>query len=411
MKVVWLAALGGALEFYDFMIFVFLANIISPLFFPAENHLNSMLALFATFAVGYFARPIGGFVFSHYGDTIGRKKTFHASIILMAIPSLLIGLLPGYHTIGLAAPILLVVLRLIQGMAVGGEIPGAITFVYEHINYKKCGKMIAIIFVALSIAILFAHIVLVILHALLSKQQFINWGWRITFIIGACLAFVGAILRKNLQETNAFQQLLIQQKNVNKPFIFLLKNHFKEFIQSFIIVSLVAICMIIILVYMPIYISNFKTNLTLSRDSLSSLSTVNLIIFTISMFLMGTLSDFITRKKIIATGSFFILIFSFLLFHFILQGNFTTMFIAQTILGIIFSMSIGSFGALLPELFPTHIRYTGVSITYNLAFAVIGGTTPLVATLLIKFFHAPLAPAFYLMFFGLLSFVAAAFIK
>ncbi len=212
LKVVGIAALGGALEFYDFMIFVFLANTISPQFFPATQHINSLLGLFSAFTVGYLARPIGGLVFSHYGDLRGRKKAFYVSILLMAVPSLLIATLPSYQHIGFIAPVVLVLLRIIQGLAVGGEIPGAITFTFEHVDASKRGRAIVIVFFALSLAVLFAQSVTALLHSLLTQAQFYLWGWRIAFLIGAILGVVGGYMRKNVSETPFLTQSKVSEK-------------------------------------------------------------------------------------------------------------------------------------------------------------------------------------------------------
>nr|WP_272927953.1 MFS transporter [Legionella pneumophila] len=145
-KVIFLSSLGGALEFYDFIIYIFLASELSELFFPAANHLASLMGVYAAFAIGYLIRPLGGIIFSHFGDKYGRKKTFVITLILMALPTFLIGLLPDYKSIGIGAPALLILLRLIQGLSVGGEIPGAITFAGEHVNPKHRGVTCAIIF-------------------------------------------------------------------------------------------------------------------------------------------------------------------------------------------------------------------------------------------------------------------------
>lgn len=403
IKVVSVAALGGALEFYDFMIFVFLANTISPQFFPATQHINSLLGLFGAFTVGYLARPIGGLVFSHYGDLRGRKNAFYVSIILMAIPSLLIAILPNYERIGFLAPSLLVLLRVLQGFAMGGEIPGAITFTFEHVASNRRGRAVVLIFFALSLATLFGQSVIALLHLLLTKDQFYSWGWRITFLIGAVLGLLGGYLRKNLSETPLFKvtENVLQEKYI--PSIFLLKNHFLPFIQGVSILCLGAVSMFLLFVYMPIYLVNFKIHQFIQADKVQLLNTVGLSVFSVFMLLFGYLSDYFGRKKLIIIGSFLLLVLPYPLFSVLLNSSFQMALFSLIILSFSFSLVASSYGAMLAELFPPKIRYTGVGLAYNVAFAAFGGTTPLIATSLIKITNNPLMPAYYLMLFAGLS--------
>ena len=400
LKVISVAALGGALEFYDFMIFVFLANTISPQFFPATQHINSLLGLFGAFTAGYLARPIGGLVFSHYGDLRGRKKPFYVSILLMAIPSLLIAMLPNYQNVGLLAPLLLVLLRIVQGFAVGGEIPGAITFTFEHVASNRRGQAIVLVFFALSLATLFGQGVVAFLHLLLTKAQFYHWGWRIAFLIGAILGVVGGYIRKNISETPLFKSTKSQLKESYIPAVYLLKKHFLPFAQGLSILCLDAVSMFLLFLYMPTYLVNFKVHHSITAAQVQLLNSVSLGVFSVFMLLFGYLSDRIGRKKLIVVGSLLLIVLPYPVFNALLNGSIQTALFSLIILGVSFSLVASCYGAMLAELFPAKVRYTGVGLAYNIAFATLGGTTPLIATFLIKITNNPLMPAYYLMLFA-----------
>ena len=207
-KTLSLSAFGGALEFYDFIIFVFFSKVIGSLFFPADMPIwLSQLQTFGIFAAGYLARPFGGVVMAHFGDLFGRKRMFTFSILLMAVPTLLIGCLPTYAELGYIAPVLLLILRISQGLAVGGEIPGAWTFVAEHVPKDKVGLACGTLTSGLTLGILLGSLVSIMMQSNFNAQEMHDWAWRIPFIVGGIFGFIAMYLRRWLKETPIFLEM------------------------------------------------------------------------------------------------------------------------------------------------------------------------------------------------------------
>jgi MFS family permease len=204
----WLASLGGALEFYDFVIFVFFTDVIGKLFFAATTAAwVSQVGTFGIFAVGYLARPLGGIIMAHYGDTVGRKRVFTLSIFLMAAPTLLIGLLPTYHSAGASALLLLVALRILQGIAIGGEAPGGWVFVAEHASADRTGFAVGLLTSGLSVGILLGSLVTATLHLVFSQAQILGGIWRLPFFLGGVFGFAALVFRRRLKETPVFREI------------------------------------------------------------------------------------------------------------------------------------------------------------------------------------------------------------
>jgi MFS family permease len=227
VKTVFLSSLGGGLEFYDFVIFAIFAKSISDCFFPASSEMAGLIKSYGVFAIGYLIRPFGGLLFSHFGDRYGRKKSFSFSISLMAISTLLMSMLPSYEQWGLWATFIFILFRLLQGISIGGEIPGAITFVSEHVPEKK-GAACAIVLLFLNIGILIANGIHYGLSHLLSISDFNLYGWRIAFFAGGLLAFISLYMRRSLLETQSF---LMEKKRHRMPSKVVFRSHRKNFIK------------------------------------------------------------------------------------------------------------------------------------------------------------------------------------
>ncbi|TNF67251.1 MAG: MFS transporter [Gammaproteobacteria bacterium] len=409
-KFVIMTSLGSALEFYDFIIFVYLANVIAPLFFPATNHINSLLATFGVFSVGYLARPIGGIIFSHFGDLYGRKKIFYLTIMLMAIPSLLIAFLPTYTSIGILAPIMLIILRIIQGLAIGGETPGMITYVFELVNAKHRGRYISFLFAASALSTFIAQGIIILLHFLLSNDVFNQWGWRIPFIFGSLLGIVGGYLRKNLIESKAFIKTEYKIKFANIPLIHLLQHHAFQIIKGIIMIAFISVTMLLLFVYMPIYLTNFRTYM-ISSMHIQMMIALSLLIFACFIIIFGFYSDVIGRKYLLITGILLMAITLYPLYVILLTQSIGYVLIAMLILSLFFAIIIACYGTFLAEMFPTNIRFSAIAIIYNIGFSFFGGTAPLLSTYLIKITNNPMILSIYMIILAILSLISVILIK
>jgi MFS family permease len=407
-KIIALSSLGGALEFYDFIIFVFFAKVIGDLFFPATNAIASLMGSLAVFAIGYLARPLGGFIFGHLGDKFGRKKTFVATVFLMAIPTFLMGLLPTYHQIGITATVILIVLRLLQGLSVGGEIPGAIVFVIETVVDRYRGFATGLIFFGVNSGLLVGSLFSSLIHNLLTQHQVLIWGWRLPFLLGGLLGIVSYYLRKRLRETPVFEQLLIRKQQTHWPLKQVLTAYPTKVLQGALITAMQAVLISLMFLFLPTYLANF---FHFPLGPLLILNTINILIFNVPVLITSYLSDRIGRKKMIVIGLVFFTCFPYGLFSLFHYQEMSLVIVVTTVCGLLASCVTGCFSCMMAELFPTSVRYSGTAICYNLGFGIVGGLTPLIATTLISWSHNVLAPSWWLMFIAATSLITLLFMR
>jgi len=400
LKIIGLSCLGGALEFYDFIIFIFFAKTISALYFPSTNQFASLMATFAVFAIGYLARPIGAIFFGHRGDTKGRKSTFALTVSLMAFPTVLIGLLPTYHQIGITASLLLVALRIMQGISVGGEIPGAAVFTAESVNVGQRGISCGFIFMGITSGALLGSIVSSLVVHSLTPDQVLNWGWRIPFILGGLLGFVSAYLRKNMSESPIFEQQQARAHSQKLPIIEVLKDYPRQILQGVAIIGLCSASSTLFLLYMPTYLTTF---FHYPLKTVMTLNTINFAAFALAIPFMGYLSDKKGRKPIFRLGAVGLILLTYPVFSLFASHELIVLYTTTILLGLVCGLLFGTAPSMLIELFPTKIRYSGFAISYNLAFGIFAGLTPLIATGLIHLSGSNLAPAYFLIIFGLIT--------
>ncbi|MBU4681946.1 MFS transporter [Cedecea davisae] len=397
-KTLTLAALGGALEFYDFIIFVFFAAVVGELFFPADiPEWLRQVQTFGIFAAGYLARPLGGIVMAHFGDLVGRKKMFTLSILLMALPTLAIGLLPTYATLGIAAPLLLLLMRILQGAAIGGEVPGAWVFVAEHVPARRIGIACGTLTMGLTVGILLGSVVATIINTSLTQQTIHDGGWRIPFLLGGIFGLVAMYLRRWLRETPIFLEM--QQRKAlaaELPLKAVVAKHKKAVVISMLLTCLLSACIVVVILMSPIWLQKqygMAPALTLKANSIAT------IMLCVGCLLAGLAADRFGAGKTFTTGSILLAICSWMFYH--LTATYPEyLFLLYGLVG----LSVGVVGAVpfvMVRAFPAEVRFTGISFSYNLSYAIFGGLTPVAVTMLMGV--SPMAPAWYVLALALVG--------
>lgn len=399
------AMVGHALEHYDITLYGFFAAMLAPLFFPSEHYIVSLIASWGAFALGFLMRPLGGLVFGHLGDIFGRKKSLLASILVASFPTLIIGFLPTYATIGLLAPLILMGCRLVQGFSVGGEYSGAAIFVSEHAGQNRPGFIGSFL-----CATGFGGALLGTLVGAFSTLSIMpDWGWRIPFIIGGIIGLGSYFLRRKLPETPDFKK---EAKFIKEGSIPLLEVYRKKPGNAFCVIAMGANGLI------PLYLGSIYLNPILIQDfglSVASMMLVNgffLFTWMILLPIFGHYADKIGLSTLMAISSFLTLVLAFPLFSLIAETrSLIHIFAFQAVLSFLGAAFVSALPGFLPSLFSPLERYSGVAFNYTLGQALFGGTAPLIATSLVTWTGDPTAPAFYLMLSGFCGLLASMFAK
>ncbi|QTF07052.1 MHS family MFS transporter [Brenneria izadpanahii] len=391
-KTLSLAALGGALEFYDFIIFVFFAAVIGDLFFPADiPEWVRQVQTFGIFAAGYLARPLGGIVMAHFGDLVGRKKMFSLSILLMALPTLAMGMLPTYQSIGIAAPLLLLLMRVLQGAAIGGEVPGAWVFVAEHVPRSRIGFACGILTAGLTVGILLGSMIATLLNTLFTPEQLAGGGWRLPFFIGGIFGLVAMYLRRWLQETPIFIEMQAHKKLASElPLKSVVVNHKRAVVVSMLLTWMLSACIVVVILMAPTYLQKVHGIPAALALQANCLATIALMFGCVAA---GLLIDRFGTSKIFIFGSLLLAACSWF-FYSVAASDTELLFVGYAITG----FSVGVVGAVpyvMVRAFPAEVRFSGISFSYNVAYAIFGGLTPIFVTLIMKV--TPLAPAWYVL--------------
>jgi MFS transporter, MHS family, proline/betaine transporter len=400
-KAVVAGSIGNVMEWYDWSIYGFYASIISKQFFPSVDPLASLLMTFAVFAVGFLMRPLGSLFFGPYGDRVGRRKALAAAVIMMAVGTVMIGLVPNYNQIGIAAPILLVVARLIQGFSAGGEWGGSTSFLVEYAPKNKRGLYGSWQQVSTGGGLLAGSLVSTIFSFAMSPETLNSWGWRIPFLIGILLGILGLYLRMKIDDTPKFKEAEVTHETVKTPLKEMFTKHPKQILKSIGFTMHWTVSYYIFLTYMPTYINKV---LHLSFSFALAANLIVLVFFMCIVPFMGHLSDRFGRKPMLICSCLGFIVFAYPVFLLIGKGGFLFVLLPQFVFAIFEAMYSGAGPAALAELFPTRVRNSALSVGYNLGVALFGGTAPFIATYLISATHNNFSPTFYVIGCAVVSF-------
>lgn len=399
-RIVLLASLGGTLEFYDFVIFGVFARDIAAAVFPNASPLASLMASFAAFAAGYLARPFGGIVLSHYGDRYGRRTVFLWSVFVMSAATLGMGLVPSYAQWGVGASALMVALRLLQGFCLGGELPGALTYVVEtapRIAPLVCG----VVFSCVTMGVAVATAVSLAVRTWLAPELVPVYGWRIAFVIGGLGGILSFVLRRSLEESPEFERM--RSLASRQPFGDLLRTHKTQVLVGCAVLAGTACFNGLFFSHLPAYLSA-----VLQYDPKQAVfsQTVGVLSSAAGILLTGWIGDRIPPRYLLRAGVALLLLFSYP-FYSALETRSVNLTLLLVLAGLAAGLTNGSFAVLLTDLFPTRIRFTGVALVFNISFTLFSGTAPLVATTLIRDTGQSASPAFLMMGSALLALVGS----
>lgn len=406
MKRVLIASvIGSSVEWFDYFIYGTVAALVfNQLFFVTDNPAFGTLYAFATFALAFFIRPLGGVIFSHIGDKIGRKKTLVLTLSLMGSATFLMGVLPTYESIGIWAPIFLILLRLIQGLGLGGEWGGALLLAVEYAPKEKRGLFGSVPQMGVTIGMLLGTIALSLM-TLSPGDAFITWGWRVPFLLSACLVIFGLWIRKGIEETPTFQKNKQEGDIPKLPIVDTFKYHWREVLIA---TGAKVVETAPFYIFGTFIVSYATDSLNYSQSATLAAVALGTILTTILMPVMGSWSDKIGRKKIYVGGTVLMMLYAFPYFWLIHQDSILLLFIATIIgLGVIWAPITAVLGTMFSEIFSAKVRYTGISLGYQIGAAVAGGTAPLVATsLLIAFNDSYIPIALYIILTSIISLIA-----
>jgi MFS transporter, MHS family, proline/betaine transporter len=402
------AVIGNALEWYDFLVFGFFTVVIAHLFFPASSQYASILLTTATFGVGFFMRPVGGIFLGIYADRRGRKAALLLVIALMTVAIALIAFAPTYAAIGVGAPLIIVLARLIQGFSAGGEFASATAFLTESAPPGSRGYYGSWQMVGQGLAVLIGAILGTLLTRTLTADALNSWGWRIPFLFGLIIGPLGLYIRRGLDETSAFLQAS-QGPAARQDAGSLLAAHVKEMVACLGLVVTGTITFYVVLIYIPTFA---RTQLHIPLDQAFLAQSIGLAVEVMLIPIFGALSDRIGRKPVMIAALVLDLIVTYPLFAWVAANpSFGSLLTMQIILCGLFGVFNGPISTALAEQFPTRVRSTALAISYNIAVMVFGGFAQFFVTWLIAAMGTPIAPAYYLMFGAAVGLLAAFFLK
>jgi MHS family proline/betaine transporter-like MFS transporter len=409
VKTVTTSMIGNLFEWYDFALFGYFASIIGKQFFPSESNVTQLIAAFGVFAAGFLVRPLGGMIFGHIGDRLGRKRALVLTILFMAIPTAIIGILPSYNHIGIAAPILLVLMRMLQGISMGGNYGGSITFTTEHTDPRHRGLIGSFAVTSCLVGIMLGSATAALFSHFFSDADLHSWGWRIPFLLGIFICIVGFYMRRNIPESPEY---IVTQESGHierHPVLEVFREHGATLVKVVMAVMLHDLSFYILFVYMATHLSEV---IGFDKGTALTINTINLIVVSCFTVLSAWLSDRIGRKPVLAMAAFMFVLGTIPLLT-IVNGaqDPATALMAQMLLAIAVGGYFGPLPALMVEAYPTNVRFSAVAITTNISGPLFGGTAPMLVTYLIDVTGSNLVPAYYLTFGAVIALISLRFIQ
>lgn len=410
-KAVLGVTLGNMVEWFDFALYSSLAVIIGDIFFHSDSKATQLIAIYATFAAGFLMRPLGSIVFGPIGDRYGRRAALTLSITLMALATFCIALIPSYQSIGIAAPVLLVIMRLLQGLSAGGEYGGSCIFIAEHSPDAKRSFFTSWLEFGNISGFLLGGAVVSIFMFGLGEETMKAWGWRVPFVIGGLLGLIALYLRLNLDETPVFQEIKAheaKQQSHKRSLASMLVEQWPRLVIAMGLVAVFNVCYYIVLGYIPGYMTN---ELGYSNEVSSFVSMVGTFSLLILIPFSGYLADKVGRRRLIILGCALLILFSIPAFMLLQTKSMPLVYLA--LLGLLLAQLLfeGAMGATLVSLFPAAVRFSALALSYNVSVSLFGGTAPLINTWLIGKYGDPVIPAYYLIAAGVVGLFAALAVK
>nr|WP_323376205.1 MFS transporter [Streptomyces sp. RB17] len=412
-RAVGASALGNCMEWFDFGVYSYLAATIGKVFFPGASPAAQVISSFATFAAAFVVRPLGGLFFGPLGDRVGRQKVLATTMIMMAIGTFAIGVIPGYRTIGIAAPVLLLLARMVQGFSTGGEYGGATTFVAEYSPDRRRGFLASWLDFGTFVGYALGSALVTVLNLALTDGQMLSWGWRVPFLIAGPLGVIGLYMRLKLEESPAFQQQLdehekaLAQESARSEFKDIIRAHWGELLVCVGLVLLYNVTNYMVTGYLPTYQTEV---LNRSSGSADVLVLVGMLWIVVLITFIGRLSDHVGRRPVYAVAAAAMIVLAVPAFLLIKAHGTWPPVLGVLLLATLLACFAAPSAATLPALFPTAVRYAAMGIGFNFAVSAFGGTTPLVTAALVTATGDDLMPAYYLMLAGVIGLLTVKFL-
>lgn len=402
-KVIFASMTANALEWYDYALYGIMAPLLAHHFFPPGDETVQLLATYGVFAAGFMARPIGAMFFGWFGDKYGRKSALVLAIVMMAVPTACIGLLPSYASIGFAAPALLTLIRILQGLSLGGAFSGSIAYMVEHAPGGKRGILGSMSMLSLVAGFLLGSVVATGVSMFMDEESFRSWGWRLPFIFGLAVGFIAFFIQRYCEESPMYEEAKAGGTISKTPIRDAFKLHPGAMLKGFAMYLTVTVPFYLTTIYFVTYTSKILGH---SLDEALELNTLNMVVLFFTIPVSAYLSDRYGRRKVLLVIAAAMMVLVYPIFTLFAGSSIATVALAQALFAMLVGLYLGPMPAVLVELFPTAVRFTGMALSYNFAATLFGGTTPMVSVWLIDHTGDNLSIAYYVMICNVLSIVA-----